>query len=77
MGAAAIAKYPDREVADQELFCVPRFSGGAYIPSALIEQRMSEKFPVLRYSVKYTFLEKTTFERIKEAQDLIAETLRR
>ena len=47
--AAAIAKYPDREVADQELVCIPRRGGGAYIPTALIEQCQSAAVPVLPF----------------------------
>jgi phage FluMu gp28-like protein len=71
----SIEKYRDREIADQELFCVPLRGGGAYIPTTLIEQCQNEKVPVLRWAVEYSFLEKKVFERMKEADDWIAEKL--
>jgi phage FluMu gp28-like protein len=70
-----IAKYRDQEVADQELFCIPRRGGGAYIPTALIEQCQSAAVPVLRWSVEYSFLEKSVLARMKDAEDWIAEHL--
>lgn len=71
--AGVIAKY--RENADEELFCIPRAGGGVYIPSALIEARMSRDVPVLRYHVKRSFLETTEYQRMKDAEDWITEHL--
>lgn len=71
----SIAKYRDTEVANQELFCVPRRGGGTYLPTALIEQCQNEQIPVLRWSVEYSFLEKNDYERTKDAEDWIAEHL--
>jgi len=36
--------------ADEELFCIPRNSGGKYIPLTLIEARAKPDIPVLRWS---------------------------
>ena len=38
------------EGADEELFCVPRRSGGVWLPGELIESCMAEGSPVLRWS---------------------------
>ncbi len=43
-----IARYAPN--ADEELFCIPSQSGGAWLSRALIESRMSDKTPVLRYA---------------------------
>jgi len=37
--------------ADEELFCVPRLSSGAFLPSLLIESRMAADIPVLRLNL--------------------------
>lgn len=36
------------EGADEELFCVPRLSSGAYLPAVLVESRMRADIPVIR-----------------------------
>lgn len=43
--------------AEEELFCVPRASGGSYLPSHLIEARMYDA-PVLHYAVDENFVHK-------------------
>ena len=47
--AEQIAKYRDSEEADEELFCIPRQGGGAWLSRALIESRMFDA-PVLRFT---------------------------
>ncbi len=42
--------------ADEELFCIPRNAGGAYLPRALIEARSSRDIPVLRWTVPESFV---------------------
>ena len=41
--------------ASEELFCVPRASSGSYLSAILIEARMCEGVPVLRYEVPSEF----------------------
>ena len=71
--ARVIADY--RDDADEELFCIPRAGGGIYLPSALVESRMVKDVPVLRWEVKYSFLQRTEHERIKDADDWIEQYL--
>ncbi|MGO9606894.1 MAG: hypothetical protein ACLQAT_26470 [Candidatus Binataceae bacterium] len=71
--ARVIADY--RDDADEELFCIPRAGGGIYLPSALVESRMVKDVPVLRWDVKYSFLQKTEYERIRDADDWIEQYL--
>lgn len=44
-----VGAYASQEEADEELFCIPRRSAGAYFPRALVEARMTAA-PVLRYT---------------------------
>lgn len=46
------------DAAEEELFCVPRQSGGAYLPRALVEARMIDA-PVLRFSVAEDFAQRS------------------
>lgn len=41
--------------ADEELFCVPSRSGGIYFSRALVESRMSDRYPVLRLALHNNF----------------------
>jgi phage FluMu gp28-like protein len=41
--------------ADEELFCIPAESGGAWLSRALIESRMSAATPVFRYTARKGF----------------------
>ena len=61
------AEYGDK--ADEELLCIPSAGGGAFLTTALIESRMDPAIPVLRFELPYTFLEKTEYERVKDAED--------
>lgn len=50
--------------ADEELFCIPRLSSGAYLPAILVESRMQER-PVLRMECSKDFVFKPAPEREK------------
>jgi len=41
--------------ADEELFCIPSRSGGIYFSRALVESRMSDRYPVLRLTLPQSF----------------------
>ncbi len=41
--------------ADEELFCIPAQSGGAFLPRALIEARMDDRFPIVRLKLPDEF----------------------
>jgi phage FluMu gp28-like protein len=45
------------EGADEELFCIPRSGGGAYIPGALIQARMNKSSKVVRWKQTTAFAE--------------------
>ena len=47
--AGEIAKYRSAEERDEELFCVPRQGGGAWLSRALVESRMAPA-PILRFA---------------------------
>ncbi len=51
--AELVAFYGD--AADEELFCIPRNSGGKYLSLALIDSRMRDETPVLRFACKPGF----------------------
>lgn len=51
--------------ADEELFCIPRLSSGAYLPAILVESRMEDR-PVLRLECGKDFVFKPDFEREAE-----------
>lgn len=42
--------------ADEELFCVPSLSSGAWLPAPLIEARMTATRPVLRLELPQDYL---------------------
>jgi phage FluMu gp28-like protein len=65
--AAIIAEYG--EDADEELFCVPAKGKGAYIPAPLIEARMQQGIPVLRWEMPSSFNEWPQHLREAEALD--------
>jgi phage FluMu gp28-like protein len=56
-----VALYADG--ADEELFCVPRRSGGAWLSRALIEDRMTLDAPVLRWAAPDGFEQRSDAER--------------
>jgi phage FluMu gp28-like protein len=65
--ARIFAEYGD--AASEELMCVPRASGGAFLSSMLIEHRMRAGVPVLRWEVAQEFSERPEEYRCKAARD--------
>lgn len=49
--------------ADEELFCIPSLGSGAWLPTPLIEARMTSTAPVLRLELPGTFLQQPDHER--------------
>ena len=60
-----------RDNADEELFCVPSLSSGAWLPAPLIEARMTVKRPVLRLDLPADYL----YRHRLDQQALLAEFL--
>lgn len=60
-----------RDNADEELYCVPSMSSGAWLPAPLIEARMTVKKPVLRLDLPQDYLHRHRLEQ----QALLAEFL--
>ncbi|MDI1231344.1 MAG: hypothetical protein PSU93_09365 [Methylobacter sp.] len=69
-----IANAPSQEAADEEYFCVPSQSGGAYLSRALIEARMVAA-PVLRFEGTTDFNAWPEHLRNAEMQDWCATQL--
>jgi phage FluMu gp28-like protein len=63
------------EDAEEELSCVPRSSGGAFLPSALIEDRMAEGAVVARWEMGEEFARRPEAERRRAAADFCAERI--
>ncbi|WP_435640320.1 terminase large subunit domain-containing protein [Micavibrio aeruginosavorus] len=63
------------EGADEELFCVPRLSSGAYIPAILVESRMRKDIPVVRLARSTEWGQKPEQERNREIELWCEETL--
>lgn len=61
--------------ADEELMCIPSASSGVFLPSALIEARMAQDIPVVRWDFKLTFLERGEPALRKDAEDWISQSL--
>ncbi|EBD9907327.1 hypothetical protein DB115_14255 [Salmonella enterica] len=57
---------PTREDADEEYGCVPKKSGGAYIPHALIELAMVRGTPILAFEAPEDFLSRAAWLRESE-----------
>lgn len=57
------------EAADEELMCVPRSSGGAFLSAILIESRMRAGAPVLRWEVPAEFAERPEQVRAAAARE--------
>lgn len=55
--------------ADEELFCIPRQGSGAYLPAALVEARMEDGVPVLRWEQPAGFTMLAEHLREAEARD--------
>jgi phage FluMu gp28-like protein len=59
--------------ADEELFCVPSLSTGAWLPAPLIEARMTVRVPVLRLSLPKDYLHRSKFEQVLLIAGFMAE----
>lgn len=59
--AEIISQYGD--AADEELFCIPRSSGGAAIPGTLVEARMTDASRVLRFACADEFVHRPERDR--------------
>lgn len=59
---------PSREDADEEYGCVPKKSGGAYIPHALIELAMVRDIPILTFEAPEDFLSRAAWLRESEVE---------
>ncbi len=63
------------EEADEELRCIPRASGGAFLSSVLIEGRMREGAPVIRWEMPAEFGGRPESERMRVAEEFCAEQI--
>ena len=61
--------------ADEELGCVPSAGSGIFLPTVLIESRMRDEIPVIRWERKYDFLDSDEHRRMKDAEDFCIESL--
>lgn len=68
-----------RDNADEELYCVPSLSSGAWLPAPLIEARMTVETPVLRLELPGDYMHRTLLEQamllapfIKDLADQVA-----
>lgn len=57
-----------RDDADEELFCVPKSSGGRYMSRALVESRMVDGPPVLRHYLKDDFAQLPDVHRHQQTE---------
>ncbi len=60
---------------DEELFCVPNSSSGAYFPRILVERAMDETIPVFNLSLKDEFALQPQEEKTSHVQDWLEEHL--
>ncbi|ELL1893197.1 hypothetical protein Q6N04_004300 [Salmonella enterica] len=67
---------PTREDADEEYGCVPKKSGGAYIPHALIELAMVRDVPILTFEAPEDLLSRAAWLRESEINDWCEEHLK-
>ncbi|EDL3564727.1 hypothetical protein CRW63_09445 [Salmonella enterica subsp. enterica serovar Newport] len=67
---------PTREDADEEYGCVPKKSGGAYIPHALIELAMVRSVPILTFEAPEDFLSRAAWLRESEINAWCEERLK-
>jgi phage FluMu gp28-like protein len=63
------------EEAEEELLCIPRSSGGAYLSSVLIEGRMRAGVPVIRWELAEEFARRPESERSRAARDFCEEQI--
>ena len=62
------------DAAEEELLCVPRRSGGGWLPAMLVESRMTDA-PVLRLALDPGFAERPEAERERDTANWCAEHL--
>ncbi|EBP2487307.1 hypothetical protein F0959_23395 [Salmonella enterica] len=67
---------PTREDADEEYGCIPKKSGGAYIPHALIELAMVRGIPILTFEAPEDFLSRAAWLRESEINTWCEEHLK-
>ena len=63
------------EDAEEELLCVPRASGGAYLSSVLVEGRMRDGVPVIRWELPEGFASRPESERTLTAKEFCEEQI--
>jgi phage FluMu gp28-like protein len=61
--------------AEEELLCIPRRSGGAFLSSELIEYRMRAEIPVVRWAMPAEFARHSEYQRSRAAADFCAEQI--
>ncbi|MXZ81644.1 MAG: hypothetical protein F4Z15_09910, partial [Gammaproteobacteria bacterium] len=71
---AQMAKYRDREAADEELMCVPLQGAGAWLSRVLIESRMHDA-PVVRFNGSKEFNGRPEPARRAEMRDWLEENI--
>lgn len=69
--AKIVAFYGDG--ADEELFCVPSASSGAWLPGPLIEARMTEERPVLRLELPPDYMQRPKADQAAQIAPFMAE----
>lgn len=62
-----------RDNADEELYCVPSLSSGAWIPAALIEARMTAEGKVLRLELPADYLYRPRVDQLSLLEPFLAE----
>ena len=66
----------DGEDAEEELYCVPKDGSGAYLTRALIEARMQDDIPVIRWQKDTSYAEVPDHIREADARDFCERELR-
>jgi phage FluMu gp28-like protein len=61
--------------AEEELFCIPSSSSGMFLPSALIDARMKDEIPVLRWHCHAGAVERGNAALARDAEDWIGAEL--
>jgi phage FluMu gp28-like protein len=61
--------------AEEELLCIPSSSSGVFLPSALIEARMKEEIPILRWHCGADAIERGNPALVRDAEDWIVSEL--
>lgn len=69
-----ISSFPSREEADEELFCIPRNSGGKYLSRVLLESRTSDA-PVIEWKMQDDFVDLSDDERAAHCLEWCTENI--